>query len=86
MSPHDPPAGFVDNYIKLLHDCDTTNFQKLLEMKVKLNLVFGTMCFSPLLLIRLVQLTVRYKEVIDVKRRLMQCASKKICLTFADTL
>eukprot|EP00794_Sanderia_malayensis_P014186 gene14186-15664_t len=33
MSPHDPPAGFVDNYIKLLSDCDTTNFQKLLEMK-----------------------------------------------------
>ena len=34
MSPHDPPAGFVDNYIKLLNDSDTANFQKLLEMKV----------------------------------------------------
>eukprot|EP00112_Aurelia_sp_Birch-Aquarium-sp1_P023247 Seg685.3 transcript_id=Seg685.3/GoldUCD/mRNA.D3Y31 product="Vacuolar protein sorting-associated protein 53-like" protein_id=Seg685.3/GoldUCD/D3Y31 len=33
MSPHDPPAGFVDNYIKLLNDSDTANFQKLLEMK-----------------------------------------------------
>ena len=35
MSPHDPPAGFVDNYIKLLADCDATNFQKLLDMKVR---------------------------------------------------
>ena len=37
MSPHDPPAGFVDNYIKLLNDPDTANFQKLLEMKVRLS-------------------------------------------------
>ena len=34
MSPHDPAAGFVENYIKLLNDPDTANFQKLLEMKV----------------------------------------------------
>ncbi|XP_065054602.1 vacuolar protein sorting-associated protein 53 homolog [Rhopilema esculentum] len=33
MSPHDPPGGFVENYIKLLNDSDTANFQKLLEMK-----------------------------------------------------
>lgn len=33
MSPHDPPVGFVDNYIKLLADTDTSNFQKLLDMK-----------------------------------------------------
>ncbi|XP_066281087.1 vacuolar protein sorting-associated protein 53 homolog isoform X1 [Branchiostoma lanceolatum] len=33
MSPHDPPAGFVDNYIKLLADSDTGNFQKVLDMK-----------------------------------------------------
>ena len=34
MSPHDPPIGFVDNYIKLVGDADTANFQKLLDMKV----------------------------------------------------
>ena len=39
MSPHDPPAGFVDNYIKLLNDSDTANFQKLLEMKVSISLL-----------------------------------------------
>ncbi|KAK3728895.1 hypothetical protein QZH41_010187, partial [Actinostola sp. cb2023] len=33
MSPHDPAVGFVDNYIKLLADTDTLNFQKLLDMK-----------------------------------------------------
>ncbi|EDO37778.1 predicted protein [Nematostella vectensis] len=33
MSPHDPAVGFVDNYIKLLADTDTSNFQKLLDMK-----------------------------------------------------
>ena len=35
MSPHDPAVGFVDNYIKLLSDTDTSNFQKLLDMKVR---------------------------------------------------
>lgn len=35
MSPHDPAVGFVDNYIKLLADTDTSNFQKLLDMKVR---------------------------------------------------
>lgn len=35
MSPHDPPIGFVDNYIKLVGDADTSNFQKLLDMKVR---------------------------------------------------
>lgn len=34
MSPHDPPNGFVENYIKLLNDPETSNFQKLLDMKV----------------------------------------------------
>ena len=34
MSPHDPAASFVENYIKFLNDPDTANFQKLLEMKV----------------------------------------------------
>ena len=34
MSPHDPAVGFVDNYIKLLADTDTSNFQKVLDMKV----------------------------------------------------
>ncbi|XP_077995725.1 vacuolar protein sorting-associated protein 53 homolog [Glandiceps talaboti] len=33
MSPHDPPQAFVDNYIKLITDCDTASFQKVLEMK-----------------------------------------------------
>ena len=34
MSPHDPVIGFIDNYIKLMEDTDTSNFQKLLDMKV----------------------------------------------------
>ncbi|XP_023933119.1 vacuolar protein sorting-associated protein 53 homolog [Lingula anatina] len=33
MSPHDPPQGFVDNYIKLLVDTDANELQKILEMK-----------------------------------------------------
>ncbi|XP_046839737.1 vacuolar protein sorting-associated protein 53 homolog [Xenia sp. Carnegie-2017] len=33
MSPHDPAVGFVDNYIKLVGDSDTSNFQKILDMK-----------------------------------------------------
>lgn len=37
MSPHDPPVGFVDNYIKLVGDADTSNFQKLLDMKVRVS-------------------------------------------------
>ena len=34
MSPHEPPVGFVDNYIRLLSDSDIGEFQKILEMKV----------------------------------------------------
>ena len=34
MSPHEPPAGFVDNFIRLLQDSDVNEFQKVLEMKV----------------------------------------------------
>ncbi|XP_064648939.1 vacuolar protein sorting-associated protein 53 homolog isoform X2 [Lineus longissimus] len=33
MSPHDPPQGYVENYIKLLVDRDINEFQKVLEMK-----------------------------------------------------
>lgn len=33
MSPHEPPIGFVDNYIRLLSDSDISEFQKILEMK-----------------------------------------------------
>eukprot|EP00111_Clytia_hemisphaerica_P017186 TCONS_00050876-protein len=33
MSPHASQTSFVESYIKLLNDTDTTNFQKLLEMK-----------------------------------------------------
>ncbi|XP_071945841.1 vacuolar protein sorting-associated protein 53 homolog [Antedon mediterranea] len=33
MSPADPIQAFVDNYLKLLDDTDTSNFQKVLEMK-----------------------------------------------------
>ena len=40
MSPHDPPVGFVDNYIKLVADADTSNFQKLLDMKVIITLLY----------------------------------------------
>ena len=34
MSPHEPPQGFVDNYTKLLAESDSTEFQKVLDMKV----------------------------------------------------
>ncbi|KAM8974951.1 vacuolar protein sorting-associated protein 53 homolog isoform 2-T2 [Pelodytes ibericus] len=33
MAPHEPSHVFVDNYIKLLADCNTETFQKTLEMK-----------------------------------------------------
>ncbi|KAG8451759.1 hypothetical protein GDO86_003814 [Hymenochirus boettgeri] len=33
MAPHEPSIVFVDNYIKLLADCNTETFQKILEMK-----------------------------------------------------
>ncbi|KAK3586403.1 hypothetical protein CHS0354_013107 [Potamilus streckersoni] len=33
MSPHEPPQGYVDNFIRLLHDSDIGEFQKVLEMK-----------------------------------------------------
>jgi len=35
MSPHEPMSVFVDSYIKLLPETDITDFQKILEMKVK---------------------------------------------------
>lgn len=35
MAPHEPPVVFVDNYIKLLADCSTDTFQKILDMKVR---------------------------------------------------
>ena len=34
MSPHEPPRGFVDNFMKLLNDYDINEFQKVLDMKV----------------------------------------------------
>lgn len=58
MSPHDPAVGFVDNYIKLLADTDTSNFQKLLDMKVRtiellpyglFTVMFTTNMISPVL-------------------------------------
>ncbi|XP_044286182.1 vacuolar protein sorting-associated protein 53 homolog isoform X1 [Varanus komodoensis] len=33
MAPHEPPVVFADNYIKLLADCNTDTFQKVLDMK-----------------------------------------------------
>ncbi|XP_006863281.1 PREDICTED: vacuolar protein sorting-associated protein 53 homolog isoform X2 [Chrysochloris asiatica] len=33
MAPHEPAVVFVDNYIKLLTDCNTETFQKILDMK-----------------------------------------------------
>nr|KAF6289787.1 VPS53 subunit of GARP complex [Pipistrellus kuhlii] len=33
MAPHEPSVVFVDNYIKLLTDCSTETFQKILDMK-----------------------------------------------------
>ena len=47
MSPHEPPVGFVDNYIRLLPDSDISEFQKILEMKVSnLSLVVRKMVFG----------------------------------------
>ncbi|GCC24611.1 hypothetical protein chiPu_0003013 [Chiloscyllium punctatum] len=33
MAPHEASVVFVDNYIKLLADCSTETFQKVLDMK-----------------------------------------------------
>ena len=41
MSPHEPPQAFVDNYIKLLAESDSSEFQKVLDMKVS-HCVFHT--------------------------------------------
>lgn len=41
MAPHEPPVVFVDNYIKLLADCSTDTFQKILDMKVRTNPAFA---------------------------------------------
>uniref|UniRef100_A0A5F8GM91 Vacuolar protein sorting-associated protein 53 homolog n=1 Tax=Monodelphis domestica TaxID=13616 RepID=A0A5F8GM91_MONDO len=35
MAPHEPLVVFVDNLIKLLTDCNTETFQKILDMKVR---------------------------------------------------
>lgn len=35
MSPHDQYQGFVENCLKLLPETDVTEFQKILDMKVK---------------------------------------------------
>lgn len=40
MAPHEPSVVFVDNYIKLLTDCNTETFQKILDMKVSSGLCF----------------------------------------------
>ena len=42
MAPHEPLVVFVDNYIKLLTDCNTETFQKILDMKVS-----SAFCFFP---------------------------------------
>lgn len=42
MAPHEPPVVFVDNYIKLLADCSTDTFQKILDMKVRISPVLGS--------------------------------------------
>jgi vacuolar protein sorting-associated protein 53 len=36
MAPTDPPAAFVEQYTKLLPQSDTTEFQKVLDMKVRI--------------------------------------------------
>ena len=40
MSPHEPVHAFIDNYVKLLPESDLTEFQKVLEMKVAVRLLF----------------------------------------------
>lgn len=42
MAPHENSVVFVDNYIKLLADCNTETFQKILEMKVNAQEVGGS--------------------------------------------
>jgi hypothetical protein len=50
MAPHEPLVVFVDNYIKLLMDCNTETFQKILDMKVS-SFLF---CSPVFILLRLV--------------------------------
>uniref|UniRef100_A0A8C0WT21 Vacuolar protein sorting-associated protein 53 homolog n=1 Tax=Castor canadensis TaxID=51338 RepID=A0A8C0WT21_CASCN len=40
MAPHEPLVVFVDNYIKLLTDCNTETFQKILDMKAAASVAF----------------------------------------------
>lgn len=46
MAPHEPLVVFVDNYIKLLTDCNTETFQKILDMKVSSVSCFVHTCTS----------------------------------------
>ncbi|KAK2506839.1 hypothetical protein MC885_018340 [Smutsia gigantea] len=46
MAPHEPLVVFVDNYIKLLSDCNTETFQKILDMKVSSMSCFVCTCTS----------------------------------------
>lgn len=41
MAPHEPPVVFVDNYIKLLADCSMETFQKILDMKVRRDILWA---------------------------------------------
>lgn len=36
MAPNDPPKAFVEQYAKLLPDSDLAEFQKVLDIKVRL--------------------------------------------------
>lgn len=46
MAPHEPLVVFVDNYIKLLTDCNTETFQKILDMKVSPLVIYSPSTLS----------------------------------------
>lgn len=39
MAPHEPSVVFVDNFIKLLADGNPETFQKILDMKVRIQFI-----------------------------------------------
>lgn len=47
MSPHEQAEEFIASYTKLMHeDTDISNFQKVLEMKVRTQLVHSTFLYT----------------------------------------
>lgn len=83
MSPHDPAVGFVDNYIKLLADTDTSNFQKLLDMKVRSMILLP---FGSLVVMFAVNMIIMFKVHFIVRKTIGRRIEFHFMRTFSHTV